>query len=99
MNNGLEQLDKLMETFYELCEECNCNEDMYQMYNLTSPHHIIRKKLERLEKLEKVVKILKGTSIIVVDKNFMTINTNAIWRNDNSGGYDLLKEVFGNEKG
>ena len=95
MNNGLEELDKLMETFYELCEECNCNEDMYQKHNLTSPHHIIRKKLERLEKLEKVVEILKGKSIIVVDKNFMTINTNGIWRNDNSGGYDVLKEVFG----
>lgn len=55
----------------------------------------IKESLERLEKLEKVVKILKGTSIIVVDKNFMTINTNAIWRNDNSGCYDVLKEVFG----
>ena len=95
MNNGLEALDKLMKTFYELCEDCNCNEDEYQRNNLTSPHHIIRKKLERLEKLEKVVKILKGTSIIVVDKNFMTINENAVWRNDNSGGYDVLKEVFG----
>lgn len=64
MNNGLEELDKLMETFYELCEECNCNEDMYQKHNLTSPHHIIRKKLERLEKLEKVVKILKKMKVI-----------------------------------
>ena len=59
MNNGVEELDKLMETFYELCEDCNCNEDEYQRNNLTSPHHIIRKKLERLEKLEKVVEILK----------------------------------------
>lgn len=55
----------------------------------------VKTNLKRLEKLEKVVEILKGTSIIVVDKNFMTINTNGIWRNDNSGGYDVLKEVFG----
>lgn len=59
MSKGLEALDKLMESFYELCEDCNCNEDMYQKYNLTSPHHIVRKELERLEKLARVVDILK----------------------------------------
>ena len=59
MSKGLEALDKLMKSFYELCEECNCNEDMYQMHNLTSPHHIVRKELERLEKLEKKNKKLK----------------------------------------
>lgn len=100
MNNGLEELDKLMETFYELCEECNCNEDMYQKHNLTSPHHIIRKKLERLEKLEKVVEILKEK--FSLDKTEIFGNGNLYFLNGidscweiSQEEYDLLKEVFG----
>lgn len=102
MNNGLEELDKLMETFYELCEECDCNEDMYQKHNLTSPHHIIRKKLERLEKLEKVVEILKDKfhlDIIedgyfgCIDLDYNSINPDNLSKEE----YELVKEVFGNE--
>ena len=90
MNNGLEELDKLMETFYELCEDCNCNEDMYQKYNLTSPHHIIRKKLERLEKLEKVVNDF--LEYLSKEPN-KTIPKHSIKQTFDK----LLKEVFGNE--
>ena len=56
---GKEALDELMETFYELCEECDCNEDMYQKHNLTSPHHIIRKELDELTKYKRAFEILK----------------------------------------
>ena len=56
---GKEALNELMETFYELCEECNCNEDMYQKHNLTSPHHIIRKELDELAKYKSAFDILK----------------------------------------
>ena len=61
---GKEALDELMESFYELCEECNCNEDMYQKHNLTSPHHIIRKELDELIKYKRAFEILKDYSII-----------------------------------
>lgn len=99
MSKGLEALDKLMESFYELCEECNCNEDMYQMHNLTSPHHIVRKELERLEKLEKVVEILKGKFQLDIEENgyfgcidldYNSINPDELSKEQ----YDLLKEVF-----
>lgn len=89
MNKNLErELNWLYDLAYNVVGDAN-REDTDNAYKT------IKESLERLEKLENVVEILKGTSIIVVDKNFMTINTNGIWRNDNSGSYDVLKEVFG----
>ena len=106
MNNGLEELDTLMETFYELCEDCDCNEDEYQRNNLTSPHHIIRKKLERLDKLEKVVEILKSKEVFEFkDDNCLYLNAeDHTWWGDiiedsfvilSEEENELLEEVFG----
>ena len=94
MSKGLDSLYKITKDLERCYNEFGypyIPKEMNEHYNR------VKQDLERLEKLEKVVEILKGKSIIVVDKNFMTINTNGIWRNDNSGGYDVLKEVFGNE--
>lgn len=99
MSKGLEALDKLMESFYELCEECNCNEDMYQMHNLTSPHHIVRKELERLEKLEKVVDILSFVEIFDIEHDEIRYYVDGGFEPGEitKEQYDLLKEMFGDE--
>lgn len=106
---GKEALEELMETFYELCEDCNCNEDEYQKNNLTSPYHIIRKELEQLTKYKRAFEILKEKGIFEFKdyNNRISLNPNEYdWNGDliedmfinvNDEEYELLEELMGNE--
>lgn len=99
----LEALKSLMDKFYELCQETNCNEDEYQRNNLTSERAIIEKSLEALkqikEKYEKAIKILKDkephinlvlSTNNVSDYNSFVFLDYALSKEE----YALLKEVL-----
>ena len=101
---GKEALDELMETFYELCEECDCNEDMYQKHNLTSPHHIIRKELDELAKYKRAFEILKDTFGLIayyksVSNKVYEITPTNHYKQVTKEEYELLEELMKSEKG
>ena len=55
MSKGLEALERLMNDYYEMCENTLNNDDNYQKYNLTSERAVIEKELKALK--------------IIIDKN------------------------------
>lgn len=55
-SKGLEALKKLMNNYYEMCEDTENNDDNYQKCNLTSERAIIEKELNRLEKYDEIVR-------------------------------------------
>ena len=46
MSKGLEALERLMNDYYEMCENTLNNDDNYQKYNLTSERAVIEKELK-----------------------------------------------------
>lgn len=51
---ALDALEDLMESYKELCDDIQDNDIQYQLWNLDSPYHIIKKNLERLERYENI---------------------------------------------
>lgn len=51
---ALDALEDLMESYKELCDDIRDNDIQYQLWNLDSPYHIIKKNLERLERYENI---------------------------------------------
>ena len=95
MNKGLKALERLMESYYEMCVIDNCNDDMYQKFNNSSERGIIEKELKALEiiKKSKIVGLTLGW-----DGKWWTVhapdNKFPIAYGDKKEEYDLLKEVL-----
>lgn len=49
---ALDAPESLMAYYKELCDDVCDNDIQYQLWNLTSPHHVIKRNLERLEEYE-----------------------------------------------
>lgn len=65
----MDQLDILIESYKELCNDACDNDIQYQLYNLSSPYHQIRESLSTLETLKKYIRV-KGENI------YLEISTN-----------------------
>lgn len=53
---ALDALENLIASYKELCDDANDNDIQYQLWNLTSPYHVIKRNLERLEEYEDIRK-------------------------------------------
>lgn len=53
---ALDALEDLMAYYKELCDDARDNDIRYQLWNLTSPYHVIKRNLERLEEYEDIRK-------------------------------------------
>lgn len=51
---ALKALEDLMDSYKELCDDLGDNDIQYQLWNLTSPYHVIKENLERLERYENI---------------------------------------------
>lgn len=49
---ALDALEGLMASYGELCYDANDNDIRYQLQDLASPYHTVRRALERLRKIE-----------------------------------------------
>lgn len=50
---ALEKLEELLGAYKELCDDVGDNDIQYEIWNLTSPYHTIKKNLEALREYEK----------------------------------------------
>ena len=97
-------LRSLMDKFYELCQETNCNEDQYQRYNTTSENAILERVIDALD-------ILIGKSVdigclthaftyVEKDKQLKFYNTNGQYCFGKGHNYltqdefDLIEDVI-----
>ena len=102
MSKGLEALERLMKSYYEMCVIDNCNDDMYQKFNNSSERGIIEKELKALEIIKvKLVDIgyLYELMKVFDDTDKILLNYNMICARNHKHGltkeeYDLLKEVL-----
>lgn len=53
---ALDALESLMASYKELCDDAGDNDIQYQIWNLSSPYHVIKRNLERLEEYEDIRK-------------------------------------------
>lgn len=53
---ALDALEDLIASYKELCDDARDNDIQYQLWNLTSPYHVIKRNLERLEEYEDIRK-------------------------------------------
>lgn len=53
--DSLEALEKILADYKELCDDARDNDIEYQLGNLTSPYHTIKKDLEVLEILKRMI--------------------------------------------
>lgn len=100
-----EALKSLMDKFYELCQETNCNEDQYQFYNTTSENAILERTLDALDiligKSVDISCLTHAFTYVEKDKQLNFYNTNGqyCFRKDHHNyltqdEFDLLEDVI-----